>query len=282
MITAAIFKKKIFQVALLALFAAAILAGPLIIIQPAEISAQANPCSQLSGAARTRCTAAVAACRRNNPPNSPPLQQCIARAQTGQAAAAGTNAIFCAKKIKKTECEAAVRSCTTSACITTRAGRFTNVYAACQDRPNPQNCHQRVAEGCRGLTGEEARQCRQEVAVAPDKAGEVSLDTGTDKPYTCGSGANAVKTRFNLGCQGKGGPIEDLFYSIIRCLSVGIGLVLVASIIYAGIQYASSTGNPDQTSAAKKRIQNAFVALIFYLLIFVMIQYLVPGGLFKN
>ena len=56
---------------------------------------------------------------------------------------------------------------------------------------------------------------------------------------------------------------------------------MIASVIWAGIQYSSAGGNPEATSEAKARIQNAFIGLVFYLLIFAIIQYLVPGGLFR-
>ena len=103
---------------------------------------------------------------------------------------------------------------------------------------------------------------------------------GTAKQFTCGAGDEAVKTRFNLGCKGVGNPIVDMAYAFIRFLTVGIGLVLVASIVYAGIQYASSGGNPEETSKAKGRILSAMVGLLFYLLISALAQFLVPGGLF--
>lgn len=107
-----------------------------------------------------------------------------------------------------------------------------------------------------------------------------------DAKYQCGKGDNEVKTKFNFGCLGdkyngeRLNPIVDLAYSIIRFLSAGVGIVVVASVIWAGIQYSSSQGNPEQTQQAKLRIQNAVIALVIYLFTFALIQYLVPGGLF--
>jgi hypothetical protein len=106
--------------------------------------------------------------------------------------------------------------------------------------------------------------------------------------HQCGTGDNAVKTKFNFGCQGgkleeegeEISPILDMAYSIIRFLSAGVGILVVASIIYAGIQYSSSQGNPEATQAAKNRIQNALIGLVFYMFIFALVQFLVPGGLF--
>lgn len=66
----------------------------------------------------------------------------------------------------------------------------------------------------------------------------------------------------------------------INVLSALVGLVVTAMIVLGGIQYASAGGNPNATSAAKKRIFNAIFALIAYLFLFVILEWLLPGGLF--
>lgn len=133
------------------------------------------------------------------------------------------------------------------------------------------------------------KQCDAYSAASNSSGDGGELVTSTvkgDARYQCGKGDNAVKTKFNFGCVGtayKGStlnPILDLIYAIIRFLSAGVGIVVVGSIIWAGIQYSSSQGNPEQTAQAKLRIQNSFLALVLYLFIFALVQYLVPGGLF--
>lgn len=109
---------------------------------------------------------------------------------------------------------------------------------------------------------------------------------GLEGKYQCGQGDNAIKTKFNFGCLGDNAPagtgaIMDLTFAIIRFLSFGVGIVLVISIIYAGIQYSSSEGNPEATQNAKNRVRDAVVGLIVYIFAFSFIQFLVPGGLFK-
>jgi hypothetical protein len=105
--------------------------------------------------------------------------------------------------------------------------------------------------------------------------------------YQCGKGDNAVKTRINFGCLGdrapgiKMSPVEDLIYAFVRFLSYGVGIVLIGSMILAGIQYSTSEGNPEATQAAKNRIRDAVIGLFIYLFAFAIVQYLVPGGLFK-
>ena len=50
----------------------------------------------------------------------------------------------------------------------------------------------------------------------------------------CGSGPGSVVTSIDFGCQGKGNPVDDLLFSIIRFLSAGVGVVVVASVIVGG------------------------------------------------
>lgn len=126
---------------------------------------------------------------------------------------------------------------------------------------------------------------------ADSSGGTDSISLGEAGKYQCGKkdgkkGA-VVNTKFNFGCLGPKypgasvNPILDLVFSIIRFVSAGVGLIVVGSIIYAGILYSSSQGNPEQTQAAKNRIQNSVIGLVVYIFSFALVQYLVPGGLFK-
>ena len=125
----------------------------------------------------------------------------------------------------------------------------------------------------------------KETAAAGSK---VTLANGTNTSITpCGDGKGAVNLRFDLGCQGPyykgpGGAIGDLFFSIIRFLSYGVGIAVVIAIILSGIQYTTSEGNPEATQNAKNRIQMAIISLIIYVFIFSIAQFLIPGGLFNT
>lgn len=81
----------------------------------------------------------------------------------------------------------------------------------------------------------------------------------------------------DLGCKGVGNPILDLLFAIIRFLSYGVGLIIVASMVYAGIQYIGSRGDPNSTALAMKRIQANVVALLLFVFAFAIVNYLVPG-----
>lgn len=67
--------------------------------------------------------------------------------------------------------------------------------------------------------------------------------------------------------------------TFIRVLSALVGVVVVGSIVYGGIQYTMSKDNPQATAAARERIRNALIALIGYIFTFAFLQWLVPGGI---
>ena len=101
----------------------------------------------------------------------------------------------------------------------------------------------------------------------------------------CGSGSKVVDVSFNFGCVGPAygkelNPITDIAFAIFRFLSAGVGLVVIGSIVVAGIQYSASRGNPQATEASIKRITNAIIGLLIYLFMFAIANYIKPGGMF--
>ena len=66
---------------------------------------------------------------------------------------------------------------------------------------------------------------------------------------------------------------------LIKFLSAGVGVVVTLMIIVAGIQYSSAGSDPQKVAASKRKITNAITALILYLLLFAILNWLVPGGL---
>jgi uncharacterized membrane protein YjgN (DUF898 family) len=65
----------------------------------------------------------------------------------------------------------------------------------------------------------------------------------------------------------------------IYFLSAFVGVAVVISIIIGGIQYGSSGGDSSKVTAAKNRIRNSILALITYLFLFALLNFLIPGGL---
>ena len=98
---------------------------------------------------------------------------------------------------------------------------------------------------------------------------------------TCGSGTTHVITSIDFGCQNKGNGILDLLFAIIRFLSDGVGIIIVLSIIIAGIQYIASSGEPQAVSKAIARIRSSIIALVVYIFAYAILNYLIPGAFLK-
>lgn len=68
----------------------------------------------------------------------------------------------------------------------------------------------------------------------------------------------------------------------IKLLTILVGVVAVISIIFGGIQYSTSGGDPSKVAAAKGRLMKTIIALISYAFLYAFLQFLVPGGLFNR
>jgi len=74
--------------------------------------------------------------------------------------------------------------------------------------------------------------------------------------------------------------ILDYLSIFINVLSAAVGIVIVGSLIVAGIRYSTAGSDAQKVSAAKNRILNSVIALVAYLFFFSFLQWLVPGGVF--
>jgi hypothetical protein len=74
--------------------------------------------------------------------------------------------------------------------------------------------------------------------------------------------------------------IQNYIDPLILFLGAGVGLVIVIMTVIGGIQYITSGGDPNHVAEAKKRITNAMLALITWILIWAFLEWIIPGGLF--
>ncbi len=75
-----------------------------------------------------------------------------------------------------------------------------------------------------------------------------------------------------------GGAIIVYLRYVLQLLSSAVAAVVLLMIIIAGVQYITSGANPSQVKAAKDRLTNALIALVLFLCMFAILNYLVPGG----
>lgn len=76
-------------------------------------------------------------------------------------------------------------------------------------------------------------------------------------------------------------PIIQDINKIVAFLSGLVAVVITGVLILGGIQYSLAGDKAEAVAAAKKRIINALIALIVFILIFTFLQWLIPGGIFS-
>lgn len=72
--------------------------------------------------------------------------------------------------------------------------------------------------------------------------------------------------------------ISKYINPLITLLTILVGLVAVGAIIFGGIQVATSAGDPQKASSGKDHIRNALIGIVAYVLLYGLLQWLVPGG----
>jgi hypothetical protein len=131
--------------------------------------------------------------------------------------------------------------------------------------------------------------CPQGTAHPP---GSTTVCELIKKPTDCASGqvdpkdktqcvplGNGCASTTDQACLQKN-PIVKRLNEVLVVLSALVALVIIGSLIVAGIQYSAAGSNAQAVSAAKTRIINAFIALAAFIAIFAFLQWLVPGGVF--
>lgn len=118
--------------------------------------------------------------------------------------------------------------------------------------------------------------------LAPSTASAVTCKTeaGVEIGDTAKEGDCAEKTAFKFGeCKDTGVSISCLVASTMRFMSILVGILVVAGITVGGIVYSTGGGNPGQTKKGVTIITNSVSGLVLYLLMFALVNFLIPGGI---
>lgn len=126
-------------------------------------------------------------------------------------------------------------------------------------------------------------------AACGTSGGAVSPTTNVPNANPCpDEGDCAKKTAFGFNCGGgRTGVTENvgiscLVITVINFLSVAVGLAVVGGVTVGGIMYSTSGGSPGKTQQGVKIIVNSLLGLVLWLLLWAIIQFLIPGGVFKS
>lgn len=98
----------------------------------------------------------------------------------------------------------------------------------------------------------------------------------------CGGAKTSI-----INCDQKAGAknAEDtgvwgLLLLVLNIMTAGVGILAVGGIVYGAILYTTSSQNADQTKQAKDIIRNVIIGIIAYASMYLLLNFLVPGGIF--
>lgn len=83
-------------------------------------------------------------------------------------------------------------------------------------------------------------------------------------------------------CGNDEGGIWHILSLILDIMSIGIGILGVIGIMIAGIQYLTAGDKEDQAKKAKSRIYEIVLGLVVYAVLFVGLEWLLPGGIIRS
>jgi len=110
------------------------------------------------------------------------------------------------------------------------------------------------------------------VATAPTVANAAcgGVDTAI---INCTQGGDAKTTETSA--------IWGVLLIVLNIMTAGVGILAVGGIVYGAILYASAGDKAEQTKKAVGVITNVVIGVAAYGLMFLLLNFLVPGGVFK-
>jgi hypothetical protein len=75
-------------------------------------------------------------------------------------------------------------------------------------------------------------------------------------------------------------PIWGVLVLILNIMTGGVGILAVGGIVYGSILYASAGDKAEQTKKAIGVITNVVIGIAAYGLMYVILNFLIPGGIF--
>ena len=113
-------------------------------------------------------------------------------------------------------------------------------------------------------------------------------DCGDDDPTTTCQECAGVDTAI-IGCPQTGGDnpapqqsgVWGLLLITLNIMTAGVGIAAVGGIVWAAILYSSAADSAEQVKKAKEIIRNVAIGLISYALMYLFLNFLIPGGIFS-
>lgn len=104
------------------------------------------------------------------------------------------------------------------------------------------------------------------------------LFAGVVNASQCGG----TETYFEWKCNNSSNvPMMGAVANIFKWLAAGMTVIVLIAIVYGAIIYATAGTDKQKVETGKKIIRNAIGALIAYFFMYALLNFVVPGGMFK-
>lgn len=80
----------------------------------------------------------------------------------------------------------------------------------------------------------------------------------------------------------KGDGVYHILLIILNILTFGVGVAGTLGVVLSGIQYLTAGDNTTKTAKAKNRLIQVIIGLVIYAVMWGVLQWLLPGGIFGD
>lgn len=85
----------------------------------------------------------------------------------------------------------------------------------------------------------------------------------------------------NNGSDVQNNGVWGILEIVLNIMTAGVGIVAVGALVYAAILYTSAGDKAAQVQQAIGMITNTVIGLVAFALMWALLQYLIPGGVFS-
>ncbi|MDR0591015.1 MAG: hypothetical protein LBG75_00385 [Candidatus Nomurabacteria bacterium] len=117
------------------------------------------------------------------------------------------------------------------------------------------------------------------------KKGSASGSTGTSTTGTTSSGGAkdgcSQTSVIVVNCDDQGGGIFAILNIVLNIMTVGVGILALVGVTLAAFTYTTAGGSMEKVQKSKERILQVVIGIIAWGVLYVVLQFLIPGGVFK-
>lgn len=167
---------------------------------------------------------------------------------------------------------------------------------SCRDGSDPAPvviCDLVTASGTKTVTFDTSESASQRKASIERELVESSLmdatsTTPSTNPDTVGQGTNEdpdpVTERCTSilpaeWCTEDGNGIAGILNLVLNIMTMGIGILATIGLVISGIQWLTARDKEDQIVKAKSRIFNIVIGIVIWGIMWLVLQWLLPGGI---